>query len=406
MRGLADRQAIEQLATLLDAAELRSGQDEADERLDAQLASLLVGVHALRQLPLATTMDAEAHARARRRLVAVAAVQPPNGTQTTIERSPEAAGTPLWRRRGVVVGTAGAAAVLAVAAVGVVSVVSQSGSPVDSVKRDAQRARVAATSEADQGRVLLSLAGTGLSKATKSDNPVEQAATLRSMTMQWTRGFRLLSTAAVAEHSQAPLNTAAGYLKQQRPPVATLVNTAPGGSAHIAAVATLRLLDQVHVRVGELRSTLDCASVARADALGPLPGTCTPGRSSGTTPSGGTAPRGGGLTPTAQPSPPAQPTYAPSAQASASPTAGIGGSVPPSTGGSPSPSPSTEPTSSSPSPSPSPSSSPSPSPESPSPSQSDVSPSASPASDGAAIPDGSTGQTEPAPSTTPDSSAS
>ena len=331
MRGLAERRAIGQLAELLEStAPGRGGipgsaQPDYDV-IDPKLAAMLTGVQALGRLPVAAALDADARAQARRRLVAVATVRPAGRPVL----APAAASTPeppRWRKPAVVAGGAGLAAVLVLTGLGVVSSKAEPGNPLYRIKRETEAARLAiAPSGTDRGRLLLGLAGTRLSEAAHSDSPSQQAATLHTMTMQWTHGFRLLSTAAVRERSTEPLDTADAFLSQQRPAVIQLVGLSPGGIAHAAASGTLRLLDQVQIRVGQLRSTLPCASTAHADALGPLPGQCGP-----LGPIGGHTPRAS-ASPTPQPTSSGSSSPAPSTPASPDPGSSAGGGVPPSGG--------------------------------------------------------------------------
>ncbi|MFL6161620.1 MAG: DUF5667 domain-containing protein [Jatrophihabitantaceae bacterium] len=99
------------------------------------------------------------------------------------------------------------------------------------------------------------------------------ASTLRSADSDTRSGARLLDSSAVSQVSADPLTKATGWLVGQRARIAALAPQLPAGPARSQAAASLALLQQVAVRVSQLKAELGCAclSQANADDLGPLP---------------------------------------------------------------------------------------------------------------------------------------
>jgi hypothetical protein len=235
---------------------------------------------------LATRLDGEPdpgyRARARARLVAMAAVRNPEPTPSSlrdrliavraVDRPPS-----RWRSRmtaalaGSAVGVTGLAALVAVAAG------AQPGDPLYDLKRGTEQTQLALAGDS-RGQTLLELARTRLEElellADDADELIRR--TLRTMDAQTTEGAALLTGHAVQAGNPETLDELARWTAEQSAGLDAIRSDAPEGAAADFA-GSAGLLDELTVRAAALRSALECSAgpaVVGDDALGPVPGLC------------------------------------------------------------------------------------------------------------------------------------
>lgn len=287
----------------------------------------------LRQLPVGELPDARFKAELRSQLVSIA----PRIIEESDGGTPSPAGRParsgrLVMLRRPLIAFVGAAAVL-VLLLGLAVWIAGGALPGQSlygVKRASESFQLSvAGSDTDKGLKYLKFADSRASESRKlvGSGPVDQhtasliASTLRSADSDTRNGVRLLTGAAVSGVSADPLTRISSWLGPQHSRIAALAPRLPAGPARSQANASLALLQQVAVRIGQLRSELGCPCLSQAhtDNLGPLP--CTGCSAKSPNPPG----TGGGSSGL-----PSLPTGLPSTLGSPLPTApglpGLGGS--------------------------------------------------------------------------------
>ncbi|TYP89623.1 DUF5667 domain-containing protein [Blastococcus xanthinilyticus] len=227
--------------------------------------------------------DPAYHARARARLVAMAAVRTPGPARAplrerllavrAVDRAPS-----RWRGRltaalaGAAVGVTGLAALVAVAAG------AQPGDPLYDLKRGTEQTQLALAGDS-RGRTLLELASTRLDELEElaADGPVALVAqTLRTMDEHTAEGAALLTGLAVRTGDAMVLDALARWTGGQSAQLDALGPGVPVDAAAAYADST-GLLRALTVRASGLRIALQCSSgpaTVGDDDLGPVPGLC------------------------------------------------------------------------------------------------------------------------------------
>ena len=260
-------------------------------------------------------------ATTRARLVAMAAVRSPEpGPLSPLRRlltdgvhpgGPVSGGIAVrgrWRSR-LTAGLAGAA--LSITALASLVAAADSARPGDvlyDLKRGTEQTRLALAGDA-RGEVLLDLAGTRLDEVralvdagptalpaaaagpggtvVAAGNDVDLiVGTLGTMDAQTADGAAQLTGRAVDNGEPKPLAFLSDWLAGQAEELAGLWDDVPA-AAEDDVLDSLALLDDLATRATELASSLDCATgpaVVGADALGPTPAPCPPGRSAAQAP--------------------------------------------------------------------------------------------------------------------------
>jgi hypothetical protein len=293
-----------------------SGAPDAEDVLITRLSTL------------APALDGEPdpawESRTRARLVAMAAVRTPDPRPVSpLRRVPvhrrERAGA--WRAR-LTAGLVGAAlAVTAVAAVVSLSADARPGDVLYGFKRGGEQTRLALAGDG-RGRTLLDLASTRLDElsAALTDGSAADlvADTLATMDRQTADGAAWLAQRALDTRTGAPLDELSGWSAAQSDGLADVRAEVPAAAEDDAA-GSADLLARIDERVDALRVALDCPSgpaIRGSDALGPVPGPCTPPAP----PAGAGNP---GARVTDQPVPTTVPT--PATSSGGAPDAGAGG---------------------------------------------------------------------------------
>lgn len=293
-------------------------------------------IRRLRQLPVGELPDERFKAELRTQLVAIAP-RIVSESAPVPTPSPGRPRRPGSRRLGLLhrplLAITGAAAVL-VLLLGLAVWMAKGALPGQSlygIKRASENFQLSvAGSDISKGEKYLTFAD---SRATESGKLVGAGpasphtaslvtTTLRAADSDTRDGVRLLTGAAVSGVSADPLAKITSWLGPQRSRIAALAPKLPAGPARSQAAASLALLQQVAVRVSQLKAELGCTclSTTNVDQLGPLPCTGCVAKSPNAPglPGGGTS----GL--------PSLPTGLPSSLGSSLPTTpslpGLGGS--------------------------------------------------------------------------------
>jgi len=311
-----------------------AGKFSANSGTRRRVEAELVG--RLRRLPVGELPDERFKAELRSQLVAIAPrivseSAPESAPSTGRPRRPGSGRLVLLHRPLLAVTGAAAVLVLLLSLAVWMADGALPGQSLYGIKRASENFQLSVTgSDTGKGEKYLKFAG---SRATESSKLVGSgpagphaaslvATTLRAADSDTRNGVRLLTGAAVSGVSADPLAKITSWLGPQRARIIALAPKLPAGPARSQATASLALLQQVAVRVSQLKAELGCTclSTTNTDALGPLPcPSCTvkspnaPGL-----PGGGTS----GL--------PSLPTGLPSSIGSAVPTTpslpGLGGS--------------------------------------------------------------------------------
>ncbi|WP_199580322.1 DUF5667 domain-containing protein [Blastococcus sp. TBT05-19] len=225
--------------------------------------------------------DDQYRARARARLVAMAAVRTPEPAPRPLvarllavraeDRAPS-----RWRGRltaglaGAAVGVTGLAALVAVAAG------AQPGDALYDLKRGTEQTQLALAGES-RGQTLLELASTRLAELrTVAGDADLVRQTLRTMDAQTTEAAAILTTRAVAAGDTDALGDLAAWSDSQSDGLQALRDDVPP-STETAFAGSVDLLRALTTRTAGLTTALGCDSgpvTVGADALGPVPGLC------------------------------------------------------------------------------------------------------------------------------------
>lgn len=305
-------------------------------RVEAELVSRL------RQLPVGELPDERFRAELRSQLVAIAprivaeSAPVPAPSTARPRRVPSRRLVLLHRPLLAVTGAAAVLVLLLSLAVWMANG-ALPGQSLYGIKRASENFQLSVTgSDTSKGQKYLRFAGSRASESSKlvGAGPASPhtaslvASTLRAADSDTRSGVRLLTGTAVSGVSADPLTKISNWLGPQRTRIAALAPKLPAGPARNQATASLALLQQVAVRVSQLKAELGCSclSTTHTDSLGPLPCPSCAAKSPNTPglPGGPGGPGGGisGL--------PSLPTGLPSSIGSAVPTTpslpGLGGS--------------------------------------------------------------------------------
>ncbi|WP_051005088.1 DUF5667 domain-containing protein [Blastococcus saxobsidens] len=236
---------------------------------------------------LSTQLDGEPdpayRARARARLVAMAAVRTPEPARhplrdrllaaRAVDRAPS-------RRRGrITAGLAGAAVgVTGLAALVAVAAGAGPGDPLYDLKRGTEQTQLALAGD-NRGQTLLELARTRLEelRALADDrNAALVRQTLQTMDAQTAEGAALLTGDAVRTGDPESLDALAAWTAEQSTGLGALRGEVPADAGQDYADSAA-LLDALTARAAGLRTALACSTgpaTVGDDDLGPVPGLC------------------------------------------------------------------------------------------------------------------------------------
>jgi hypothetical protein len=171
-------------------------------------------------------------------------------------------------RLAVIIGVATGA--VALSGVSMASGGAMPGDPLYSVKRSGEQAQLVLTvSDASRGQLHLEFARTRLVEA-RQVAPSEVAGVLAEMNRAITEGARLLFSAGMQDQNEAPIDSVAAFVAQQRSDLLELRAAVRGPGDPVRT--SLDLLDAVELRANRLRAALaGGCSVAGVDELGPKP---------------------------------------------------------------------------------------------------------------------------------------
>jgi hypothetical protein len=354
---MATSQRAKEFARLVDLAVDHPGTRVARELAsDEQVAAMVATAHQLRGLRLGVDADPQFRARLRRRLVAVASVNPPeaatrhpvpvprmplrttlagtaagNGSRPARGRHQQPQSQQPRSRSPRLAFLAGALAALVLVS-GLTLLASTRALPGDTlyaIKRSSEQFELALMRDPAQRALRqLSFAQTRLAEVGQlvgrrdiaSLDPRRPdvagpsqltdtgaglvARALQDMDADTRQGASQLTSYAVQRQSDPTLATMAGWTADQRGGLTSLLGRLPEPTA-TRAKSSLTLLEQIQTRLRLLRAELPCACLnhATADDIGPVPcSPCTPhpGQTSSTAP---TAPRQPGTSGSGTPAP-------------------------------------------------------------------------------------------------------
>lgn len=145
------------------------------------------------------------------------------------------------------------------------------GSPLYSVKRSTEGARLTlASSDLGRGQLYLDFAGNRLAEAQSTGaRGTKLTGLLDEMDAEIRAGARLLTEAAVDQHDRTGLDVLDAFVQKHRTNLASLGNTA-------RIRRSLTLLDQIAERSASLRLKLSCGTgTTKSDELGAVAPACT-----------------------------------------------------------------------------------------------------------------------------------
>ncbi len=349
MNGQASRRRVEEFARLADLAVDRPGAEVARQlALDEDGARLVAVTRALRELRLDAQAEPEFRDRLRRRLVAVASVNPPAAAPAPrhpLVRAPGARSPRLAFLAGAL-----AALMLVTGLTLLASSRALPGDTLYAVKRSSEHLELALVHDPqERGLRQLSFAQTRLEEIgqliargggvslgahtrtvasghalTAGDVDLVRQA-LDDMDRDTVQGASLVTTYAVSRRSDQSLATLATWAVAQRSTLTGMQGRLPAATADRAATS-VALLDRLSTRVAQLRGALPCTCLAKTghDELGPLPcSPCAPAQPGGGALPSSRGPAGtqtGGPTPARGPA--ASPTASPTPTATTPTTAG------------------------------------------------------------------------------------
>ncbi len=287
--NIFDRRSAERFAELLD--ETNGGRRHHTRgQADEQLAELVAIGHSLSAARSGVHVDPEFRMGLRAMLVATAERDGIGATATATEQREPAepvrrlfgrTGRRIRARGAIVIGVAAGAM-----AVSGISAASENAAPGDAlygVKRSTERAQLAmAGSDVTRGQLSLTFARNRLAEAAamRGDNPGFRQV-LGDMDNDTRQGVKLLTSSAVARKDKAPLNSVDAFVESQRRVLSPKLERLSADNRE-RAMTSMRLLDSVHERAGDLRSGLGCDTVtpSGSDAIGPKLRDCTAGAAS------------------------------------------------------------------------------------------------------------------------------
>jgi len=273
------RRRAERLAQLLDEAAgspRRHSRSTHDAELAdyIQLSNRLVGTAAL--LPSPST---QFRTSLRAQLVARAGRDGIGGSIDIDDPSPEYGGRRAHRGAPLISRGRAKSAILAGLAVGTLALSGMSaasggampGSPLYSVKRSTEDARLTlASSDLSRGQLYLDLAGNRLAEAQSTGaRGTKLTGLLDEMDAEIRAGARLLTETAVDQHDRAGLDVLDAFVHKHRTTLVSLGNTA-------RVRQSLTLFDQIAARSANLRPKLSCGTgTTKLDELGAVAPACT-----------------------------------------------------------------------------------------------------------------------------------
>ncbi|MCZ2859327.1 DUF5667 domain-containing protein [Blastococcus sp. VKM Ac-2987] len=232
---------------------------------------------------LDTGPDPQYRARARARLVAMAAVRTPEPAPRTLRDrllAAQAVDRPPSRWRGRITAALAGTAVAATGLAALVAVAAgaEPGDALYDLKRGTEQTQLALAGDS-RGQTLLELAGTRLEELgliTGEGDATLVVRTLATMDRHTTEGAAWLTRRAVGTQDTGPLEALAGWTAEQSAGLTALEAAVPAG-AELAFGRSADLLGALTVRAEGLQAALGCATglaTAGDDALGPVPGRC------------------------------------------------------------------------------------------------------------------------------------
>ena len=290
-----DRRSAERFAELLD--ETNGGRRHHTRgQADEELAELVAIGHSLSAARAGVRVDSEFRVGLRAMLIATAERDGIGATATAVDTEPGVHAGVRESGRGLVRAGSGrrirvrGAIVISVAAgamaVSGISAASENASPGDAlygVKRSTERAQLAmAGSDVTRGQLSLDFARTRLAEAVAMPGDDRDfGAVLKDMDADTRQGVRLLTGSVVTRRDTTPLNTVDGFVTSQRKTLEPVLSRL-GPHNRERAAASMRLLDDVHQRAGDLRTGLACDKVRPngSDPLGPKLADCVTGSDS------------------------------------------------------------------------------------------------------------------------------
>lgn len=305
-RNIFYRQRAERFAQLLDEAN-GGRRHHVRARVDHDLAELVAVGHRVRGVQPTVDVNPEFRAGLRAMLVATAEREgigaTASGGGATKQASRSSALTAPGRgllhpavnarraraRGAIIIGVAAGA--IAVSGISAASENALPGDALYGMKRSTERAQLAlASSDLSRGQLFLDFARTRLAEAQAVPGDSGGfAAVLDDMDADTRQGVKLLTTSAVQRGDQAALDAIDAFLTNQRRQVTGLLDGATRADRERVSTS-LTLLDSIGKRADALRAGLLCGAdpSIRADALGPLPQSCSgnkgsPGGQPGTT---------------------------------------------------------------------------------------------------------------------------
>jgi hypothetical protein len=270
-RLLPDGRAAERFAALVDGVSPAGGTTAGSTTVAPDLQPLLALTRRMTSMP-GPALDPDAAARIRRRLVAVAAVQPagaagPETTGSALRRPGVAAGAaggtvarPRRRRRLAVSAVGGLAAVTTISGVAVAGAHSLPGQPFYGIKRAAESVQLdLASGAAAKGQRELEFAATRLSELRALGIGNSHAASvLADMRTETAGGEADLTAAARQQHDTAPL------LEFDR-----FAGAQAAGINRLAAGAPAAVRADLQLTVGQLRHLTGAIGSVGAGLPGP-----------------------------------------------------------------------------------------------------------------------------------------
>jgi hypothetical protein len=284
--NIFDRRSAERFAELLD--ETNGGhRHHTPGQADEQLAELVAIGHSLSAARSGVHVEPEFRMGLRAMLVATAERDGIGATAAAADQQEPAepagqllgkTGRRIRARGAIVIGVAAGAM-----AVSGISAASENAAPGDAlygVKRSTERAQLAmAGSDVTRGQLSLTFARNRLAEAAamKGDNPRFRDV-LGDMDNDTRQGVKLLTSSAVARKDKAPLTSVDSFVAGQRRILDPRLDRLSAGNRE-RALASIKLLDLVQERAGDLRNGLGCDTVTQVggDAIGPKLRDCRTG---------------------------------------------------------------------------------------------------------------------------------
>jgi hypothetical protein len=281
-----DRRSAERFAELLD--ETSGGRRHHSRgQADEELAELVAIGHSLSAAPSGVQVEPEFRMGLRAMLVATAERDGIGATAAATEEQEPVepvrkllgkTGRRIRARGAIVIGVAAGAM-----AVSGISAASENAAPGDAlygVKRSTERAQLAmAGSDVTRGQLSLTFARNRLAEAAAMDGADPSFRdVLGDMDNDTRQGVKLLTTSAVTRKDKTPLSSVDSFVESQRRVLNPRLDRLGPGNRERALVS-MKLLDSVDERSGDLRSGLSCDTVTQSgsDAIGPKLRDCTTG---------------------------------------------------------------------------------------------------------------------------------